>query len=74
MDNKTGKTLGMKVCPICGKDFFVPDSDVWAYRRCNSERSKASQYKFFCSWTCFRQYEKEHPRKNKSRYDIKEEY
>ena len=36
----------MKKCPVCGKKFYQP-TEEWAY---------VLQWKYFCSWTCLRQW------------------
>ena len=41
----------MKVCPVCGKEFYVPDSSKWAYQR--------RGHLFFHSWGCLRKYDQE---------------
>lgn len=48
------------VCPICGKQFYVPDRMTYAYRRVKTTvRGKYLRTCYFCSWHCFRIDEKE---------------
>lgn len=47
-----------KSCPICGKTFYIPCLNEWAYRR----YAKTGDL-HFCSWHCLREYEKDHERK-----------
>lgn len=46
-------------CPICGKLFGIPDSQLWAYKLQRKKRG-TSGYIYFCSWKCFRIHEKQH--------------
>lgn len=43
-------------CPVCGKKFFVQFTDLWAYRRGHGKKNS----KYICSWSCLRQYDKDH--------------
>lgn len=44
-----------KTCPICGKPFFVANSDDWSYKR-----SDKKGLHYFHTWSCLRQYDKQH--------------
>ena len=53
-----GKYLGNeKECLVCGKAFIVPDEE-WVFK-CGNQK----QHKFFCSWKCMREFEKNGTRK-----------
>ena len=41
-------------CASCGKDFYCWNQSEWAYRRCGKNGSR-----FFCSWGCMRQNDRE---------------
>lgn len=45
---------GDKTCPECGKGFFVQYPSMWTYARTEGPRRK-----YFCSWSCMREYDKE---------------
>lgn len=51
------------VCPICGKTFYVPDATAWVYKKhIRLDGWDRHRFKLLCSWSCYRKYEKEHPR------------
>jgi hypothetical protein len=41
---------GMKICPICKKEFLVESLSEWSYTKKKSEKRKIQ----YCSWSCFR--------------------
>lgn len=41
---------GMKICPVCKKEFYVPILINWTY----AKRSKNKVEILYCSWTCYR--------------------
>lgn len=41
-------------CPVCGKTFYPLPEHVYT-------RFRKGKWLKFCSWTCFRKDEKEHP-------------
>ena len=45
-------TEGRRICPVCGKEFWV--SSVWIYKH-----GYANSLKWYCSWKCMRHDEKE---------------
>ncbi len=47
-------------CPICGKEFWVTDSDQWVYK-------EKTPLRLFCSYTCYRTYQKEQEAKQKKK-------
>lgn len=47
-----------KRCKTCEKDFYVPNSEDWVYRRGSF---------WFCSWSCLRKYEKAHEKPKKEK-------
>lgn len=59
---------GDKICPECGKPFFVQYSDLWTYKRREGPRLK-----FFCSYTCVRAYDKKKGEKPVARRVISKE-
>ena len=42
-----------KRCLVCGKKYFVEILELWAYKR-----STAAGTKYFCSWRCLREYDR----------------
>ena len=53
-----GLTLSPRFCQMCGKEFYPPSAD-WAYKE------GKMKVKYFCSWGCLRQWEKEKDEKEK---------
>ena len=53
-------TLGgvYKVCPTCGKEFYIPNLDEWVFKRHGK-----NNYRFFCKWSCLRKFDETHVRK-----------
>ena len=51
-----------KVCPQCGRKFFVPDVERWAYKRSISEKGKNAVH-HFCKWSCLLAFDKEYEEK-----------
>lgn len=41
--------IRMKKCPVCGKEFYVPDSEKWGYQR--------GKHLYFHTWSCLRKYD-----------------
>lgn len=52
----------MRKCPICGKQFFCDNLELWAYKRAYKNRKTGkvsnSHKKVFCSYHCMREYQK----------------
>ena len=48
------------VCKVCGKNLWIPNMDIWAYKF--SSTKTANKVNYFCSWSCMRYFEKKHPR------------
>ena len=46
-----------RICPVCMKEFFIPDIEQWAYKHWETNKKKKRIY--FCSWGCMRKYEKD---------------
>ena len=44
----------VRYCPVCGKDFVVPDSKLYAYKQ-----RAGSDTLYFCRYNCKRQYLRE---------------
>ena len=59
----------MKRCPVCGKEFLVPDVHIWAYQQQKAKGKKATAHYFFCTWGCMRKWEAENKPKRKLAYD-----
>lgn len=45
------KLFNLKYCDICGKDFIVPDSGTYAWKKHDAKRMN-----YFCSYTCHRKF------------------
>lgn len=45
-------------CPVCGKVFLRLDMD-WGYKRWDGKKTY-----YFCSWKCYRKWEKKHPKRD----------
>ena len=43
-----------RICPVCMKEFFIPDIEQWAYKHWETNKKKKRIY--FCSWGCMRKY------------------
>lgn len=54
------KAKRIRHCPICGKEYDIPDVEVWVYKK--SRKSAGDLY--FCSWKCMRRYENDHKPKS----------
>ena len=62
-----------KKCPTCGKQFFVPLLDDWAYRRYG--KGAVHDRIYICSWSCLRKWDEDHPnRRGRPRKKHKEEF
>ena len=59
---------GYHDCPNCGKTKFVGCPGEWGYKRIVVD-GKSTTIGFFCSWSCYRKWEKEHPLKKTRIYD-----
>lgn len=48
-------------CYQCGKEFQIEDRNTWVYRRYapKATRNGGGQNRYFCSWGCMRQYDRE---------------
>lgn len=60
-------TAGEKLCPICGKVFYVHDAEVWAYKAGYSWSKRT----YFCSWGCMRKAEEK--KKGRQQHETKTE-
>ena len=61
-----------KNCPTCGKQFFIPYLDDWAYRR--YKKGAIHDRIYICSWSCLRKWDAEHEDKRKCRKKHKEDF
>ncbi len=46
-------------CKVCGKAFYTPLADDWAYQKRLYQRNKSDLRLWFCSWGCLRKWEAE---------------
>ncbi len=49
-------------CEMCGKEIYGINRDTWAYKRGEAP----GHYKFFCTWSCLRKYDKMKEEKRKA--------
>ena len=49
-----------KKCPCCNKEKFIVDIASYAYK---------TENRYFCSWNCFREFQREHPYITKRHYN-----
>lgn len=49
-----------RTCPVCGKKWYVLEVDSWAYVRW-TKKDKSGIPTAFCSWSCLRKWDAEHP-------------
>ena len=49
-----GTLSRVRKCPVCGKRFFIYDPSDWAYKRVGKHIT------YVCSWTCLREYDRQH--------------
>ena len=54
-----------RICPTCGKTFYIIDLDYWAYAIWKNMGTGGKKIEF-CSWGCLRKYEKMNPLKRQS--------
>ena len=52
------------VCPVCGKEFFIPVMGMWVYRRWDNRKE---HWCFFCGWNCMRTFERRYEEDKKRR-------
>lgn len=55
-----GEIAITKKCPVCGKQFVILYPHLWAYKR---GAGKNGGTRYFCSWKCIRELDKEGERK-----------
>ena len=51
----------MRKCHVCGKVFYAPSVEMWAYKRTyqgHSHKKFQNHITWFCSWHCTSEYEK----------------
>lgn len=55
----------VRYCPVCGSDFVIPDSKVYAYKyRVNSDTM------YFCRYNCLRAFLKKHEDQKAFNYTV----
>lgn len=42
--------FNVQTCPICNRDFVIPDARTWAYKRRGGKDGKKMYY--FCTYKC----------------------
>ena len=47
-----------KECPECGEHFTVQSNEEYVYKR-YIKKKNTSRLAYFCSWTCYRKWERE---------------
>lgn len=50
---------GYRTCFVCGKRFYVSDLSAWVFRRRPKNSGKDYSNKWFCSWHCLCQFDRE---------------
>lgn len=53
-------------CPICGRDFVIPDAGLWTYKRRGGKDGKKMFY--FCTYGCKNKYVKAHEEQKELNY------
>jgi hypothetical protein len=51
-------TGAYRTCPVCGKEWFILELQIWGYKRTirwNSGNTEKLLY--FCGWSCMRQFD-----------------
>lgn len=57
-----------EICPVCGREFGVKDGEAYVYK----ERKKdSSNYRYFCSWHCYRAWQNNTGTADRKRYERK---
>lgn len=46
-----GDFIMFRKCPVCGREFTIPDVDMWVFKRGRGN-------KVLCSWGCLREYDR----------------
>lgn len=64
--NRLRKSGAWKVCPECGRKFFVNECESWAYRRYTSQKGLGG-IKYFCKWSCLVKYDREYEEAKKKK-------
>ena len=49
-----------KVCPVCGKAFYVCEPELWVYKMEIHARSERERLVYFNKYSCKRKYEKDY--------------
>lgn len=57
MGKKTNYWENPLKCYSCGKDIYVANREMWAYKRYQAKRKYDKYTVFFCSWGCMRKYD-----------------
>ena len=59
-----------KICPVCGRRFFVGDQEGYAYKRSwyHTEKGVRNQWvMYFCRWSCMRKWDKQQEEEKENR-------
>lgn len=55
-------------CPVCGKKKYISHPADWVYKG-YVDGKYHTEKKLFCSWSCLRKHEADHPPKKRSAYE-----
>lgn len=51
----------MYECPVCGREFYAPDSNMWGfYKFVRGNAYENYNRRLFCGWNCVRKWEKKY--------------
>lgn len=50
-------------CSVCGKFIYIPNCELWAYKRMLHIPHHSAVRQWFCSWGCMRKWDAAHPPK-----------
>lgn len=59
----------MKVCPECGRKYFIGDIGAWVYKKNRTKKNGVTITYYFCRWNCMRKWEREHMPQRKREED-----
>ena len=45
-------------CACCGKEKYIPDKELWTYKKVHKKGGNAYHTDFYCSYTCWRKEDK----------------
>lgn len=59
METRGWDTGVYKVCPVCGKAFYICEPEIWAYKL-TTHRKKVREIVYFNKYSCKKKYEDEY--------------